>query len=269
MPVSQNGYTFGDISLTQLYTVTKDGRQMRFYRGAPGEMLADFFLWFDENIRDIDAGILDDWSWAVRVIRDGEAGSNHGSGTAGDVNATKWPLGSEASVYLTADEIARVNTKLKEYRGCIRWGANYTGRKDPMHFEINADLATVIRVWADIQAARKPAEPSVIVRAMQIHGMHYLDLGKVADGFWGPVTDKDVYAIRQAAYAHQFPFNVNSVQRLVGSQVVDGIWNTQDEVLLMGTVKVFQRAWGIVDDGVWGIDTERTWKAFQQRLYVG
>ena len=267
MVVSQNGYSANDVTQTKVYTVTKDGRTMRLRQGPAGEMLADFILWFDENIRDIDAGILDDWGYAERAIRGGVSLSNHASGTAGDVNATRWPLGSDASIYLTAAEIARINEKLKEYRGCIRWGQNYSGRKDPMHFEIDEDEATVAQVWDAVKAARANQGPSPITKAMQVHGMHYLDLGKDADGYWGPGTDKDVYAIRQAAYGHAFPFNVNSVQRLVGTAPT-GTWTEVDEAALAETVKVFQRAWGIEDDGVWGPNTERTWKAFQQRLYV-
>lgn len=267
MLTSQNGYPYGDISVTQLFTVTKDGRVMRFRKGAAGEMLADFIQWFDENIRDIDAGLLDDWSWAVRPIRDGEEGSNHGSGTAGDVDATKWPLGREATSYLTPAEIARVNEKLKEYRGCIRWGANYKGRKDPMHFEINQPEDVVTAVWADIQAARAAKGPSPIVRAMQL-AMHYPQLGKDWDGYWGPETDKDTYAIRQASYGNAFPFHVHNVQRLIGTEPTD-VWDPiTDENALQSVVAVFQRAWGIDDDGIWGMTTERTWKSFQQRLYT-
>lgn len=269
MAVSQNGYTYGDISLTTTYVVTKDGRTMRFLKGSPGEMLADFVRWFDENIRDIDAGILDDWSWAVREIRGGTSGSNHGSGTAVDINATRWNLGSDASVYLTAAEIAKVQTKLKEYRGCIRWGQNYSGRKDPMHFEIDQPASVVTQVWADIKAARANAGPSPIVKAMQT-AMNYPSLGKDVDGYWGPTTDKDVYAIRQAAYANTFPFGISPVQRLVGSQVVDGVWGAEDEIRLQGVVAVFQRAWGLGggDDGIWGQITERAWKSFQAKLFV-
>lgn len=151
MVFSQNGYAANDRSLITSYVVTKGGRRMWLRVGPPGEMLADFVLWFDENVRDIDSGILDDWSYAERPIR-GSASvlSNHASGTAVDVDATRWPLGVEPEAYLTAAEIAKVRAKLREYEGCIRWGGDYTGRKDPMHFEINRDAATVARVWAKI-----------------------------------------------------------------------------------------------------------------------
>jgi hypothetical protein len=152
MVLSQNGYIANDRSVITTYVVTTTGRKMALRQGPAGEMLAHFIRWFDENIRDIDPGILDEWGYAERLVRGGSDVSNHASGTAADVDATKWPLGVTATSYLTQPEIDKVHAKLRDYRGCIRWGADYTGRKDPMHFEIDRDEATVTRVWADIAA---------------------------------------------------------------------------------------------------------------------
>jgi hypothetical protein len=148
---SQNGWpVLFDSNGTAVYTIGSADRQIRLVAGPGGEMLADFFRWFDASIRDIDPGILDEWGWAVRPIRGQVSGySNHASATAGDVDATKWPIGSAPESYLTAAEIAKIRVKLREYRGCIRWGGDYIGRKDPMHFELDEDPATVARVWAE------------------------------------------------------------------------------------------------------------------------
>lgn len=149
MPASQNGYSANDRSVLQTYNVGKTKFLLR--KGAPGWLLWHFLTWFDENIRDINPGILDDWSYAERPIRGATALSNHASGTAADVDATKWPLGVAPEVYLTAAEIARVRAQLKLYEGAIRWGGDYTGRKDPMHFEINRDAAFCVRIQAKLQ----------------------------------------------------------------------------------------------------------------------
>jgi hypothetical protein len=151
MAVSQNGWPANDRSLITSYVVSDSGRKMALRKGPAGEMLADFFRWFDREVRDIDPGVLDEWGYAERNVRGSDDVSNHASGTAGDVDATKWPLGVTAESYLTDEEIARIRARLRRYRGCIRWGGDYTGRKDPMHFEIDEDEATVARVWADIQ----------------------------------------------------------------------------------------------------------------------
>ena len=152
MAVSQNGYTANDRTVITSYTVSDSGRKMSLRKGSPGELLAHFIRWFDASVRDIDPGIMDDWSYAERPIRGGTQLSNHASGTAADVDATKWPLGVQPEAYLTAAEIAKVRQQLRLYEGCIRWGGDYAGRKDPMHFEIDRDQASCDRVWAKLQS---------------------------------------------------------------------------------------------------------------------
>jgi hypothetical protein len=151
MPVSQNGYPANDRSSITTYTIGK-GCRVALRAGSAGAMLKHLADWFDAHIKDVDPGERDDWGYAERKIRGSSTTlSNHASGTALDVNATQWPLGSDPSVYLSAEQIAAVRRRLKLYQGCIRWGGDYTGRKDPMHFEINRDQATVDRVWKEIQ----------------------------------------------------------------------------------------------------------------------
>jgi hypothetical protein len=145
MVVSQNGWTANDRSVIQTYTVGK-GIKVPLRKGDAGFLLKHIADWFDANIKDIDAGILDDWGYAERDVRGGTDLSNHASGTAIDVNATKWPLGVEPTSYLTIDQINRLRQQLKFYEGAIRWGGDYVGRKDPMHLEIDADAATVTRI---------------------------------------------------------------------------------------------------------------------------
>lgn len=154
MAVSQNGWLANDRSVIKTYVVGQ-GIRIALRDGDAGFLLKDIADWFDANIKDIDPGILDDWGYAERPIRGGVELSNHASGTAIDVNATKWPLGVEPSSYLTDDQIRRVRERLKLYEGTIRWGGDYTGRKDPMHFEINAGAAEVARVANKIRNSTK------------------------------------------------------------------------------------------------------------------
>lgn len=155
---SQNGYPANDRSVLDAFYV--GDRKFLFRRGAPGLLLHHAISWFDANIKDINPGQVDDWSFAERPIRGGTELSNHASGTAGDVDATKWPLGVSPETYLSTEQIARWREHLKLYEGCIRWGGDYTGRKDPMHVEINKDEATCNRVWAKISGMGrvKPVE---------------------------------------------------------------------------------------------------------------
>ena len=131
--------------------------KVRLAPGAPGELLAHFARWFDDNIRDLDPGILDDWGWADRnVIGSATDVSNHAGGYAVDLNATQWALGAKASIYLTQAEIDAVHVQLRFYDGVIRWGGDYVGRTDPMHFEIIGTPEQVAAVWARISAPPPP-----------------------------------------------------------------------------------------------------------------
>ncbi|TFV83169.1 M15 family metallopeptidase [Blastococcus sp. CT_GayMR16] len=159
MVSSQNGFSANDRSQVETYLIGGKTK-VALRKGAPGWLLQHLGNWFDANIRDIDPGILDDWGYAERPIRGGTELSNHASGTALDVDATKWPLGVEPTKYLTKDEIAKLKDHLTLYEGAIRWGGDYTGRKDPMHFEINRDEAFCARIQAKLLAAPGYTPPS-------------------------------------------------------------------------------------------------------------
>lgn len=206
MPVSQNGWSANDRSVIETYVVG-NGIKVALREGDAGFVLQHFANWFDANIRDIDLnynnGDLDDWGYAERPIRGGSDLSNHASGTAIDINATQWPLGSAPSKYLTAAEVAKVRAQLKFYDGVIRWGGDYTGRKDPMHFEINSDAASVARVAAKIrgevaQPAPAPApsgDPDV--RWIQ-ERLNYWGWNLVVDGVRGIKTTTAIREFQKA-----------------------------------------------------------------------
>lgn len=154
MVTSQNGYSANDESVIGPYTVG-NSRVVRLRKGDTGFLLKDLADWFDKNIEDVDQG-ADDWGYAARTIRgDATTLSNHASGTALDLNATKHPLGVRGT--FSSAKTSAIRQHLKVYEGAIRWGGDYVNRPDEMHFEINADAATVKRVAAKIRAARKAA----------------------------------------------------------------------------------------------------------------
>jgi len=88
---------------------------------------------FHETIEPIDKGTLDDWGYCFRMIRGTtDSLSNHSSGTAIDLNATKHPLGKENT--FSPENAAKCIALAKKW-GC-KWGGTYRSRKDDMHFEI-------------------------------------------------------------------------------------------------------------------------------------
>ena len=98
-----------------------------------GPLLSAFAAEFHALIEPIDTGALDDWAFAYRMVRGTtDKLSNHSSGTAIDLNATKHPLGKAGTFPLA--KVPMIQALAKKY-GLV-WGGDYRGRKDEMHFEI-------------------------------------------------------------------------------------------------------------------------------------
>ena len=131
-PASKDPHEIG----VKSYAIADSGVRLRCAeKVAP--LLVAFASQFHEHIEPIDDG-NDDWGYAYRPIRgQTENLSNHSSGTAIDLNATKHPLGA-AGTFSTV-QVALIQALCKKYG--IRWGGDYKGRKDEMHFEISLDEA--------------------------------------------------------------------------------------------------------------------------------
>jgi len=95
-------------------------------------LLINFAKEFNELIEPLEGGAFDDWGYAYRDVR-GVAGklSNHASGTAIDLNATKHPLKSINT--FDAAKVPMLKALVKKYG--LAWGGDWN-RKDEMHFEI-------------------------------------------------------------------------------------------------------------------------------------
>lgn len=71
--------------------------------------------------------------------------SNHSSGTAFDYHAPRHPLGKSGT--FNAGQVKTIRTIIHaECEGCIRWGGDYSGRKDEMHFEVIKPESECMRV---------------------------------------------------------------------------------------------------------------------------
>jgi len=100
---------------------------------AVAPLLVGFAAEFHELIEPIDDGSLDDWGYCFRQVRGDTVNlSNHSSGTAIDLNATKHPLGNVGTFPI--EKVPMIRALAKKY-GLI-WGGDYRNRKDEMHFEI-------------------------------------------------------------------------------------------------------------------------------------
>jgi hypothetical protein len=139
MATSQNGWPVLEAGSPLLHTwviPAKTGAvRITMRNGSAGFLLAHFLLWFAEKVQPLAGKVADDWGYAYRPIRGQSSGfSNHASGTAADGNAVEHPLGRIGTFQGT--KIAAIRRRLRFYGGAIRWGGDYQGRKDEMHYEI-------------------------------------------------------------------------------------------------------------------------------------
>ena len=131
---SQNGWKASKnqvlIGIKQ-FTVPGTDRKFRLQKHA-GKILVQVAKEFHERVEPIDEGTFDDWGYAYREVRFGNGDlSNHASGTAIDLNATKHPLGKMNTFTKPQQKIIR---EICSKYG-VRWGGDFK-RPDDMHFEI-------------------------------------------------------------------------------------------------------------------------------------
>jgi hypothetical protein len=107
---------------------------------AVAPILVGFCKEFHELVEPIDQGQLDDWGYAFRMTRGSDKVlSNHSSGTAVDLNASKHPLGKSNT--FNKEQCNIITLLITKYG--LAWGGHYKKRKDEMHFEIKMDKEQV------------------------------------------------------------------------------------------------------------------------------
>jgi len=156
MAKSQNGYPVleSPSDCVKWIIPMKKGSPKHFVLkpGPAGYVLAHFALFFHESVEPLNTQAKwDDWGYAKRPVRGARMTySNHSSGTAIDCNATEHPLGSVGS--FTDKQEKLIHDRIRNLmRGLIRWGGDYKGRKDEMHFEIVGDSKAVASLAKRLQ----------------------------------------------------------------------------------------------------------------------
>jgi hypothetical protein len=176
MANSQNGWlvldndTTGQPPRLRHWDVPAADRDILLRDGSAGFLLIHLAMWFDAKIERIDTGQFDDWGYASRPIRGSSTTySNHASGTAMDLNATRHPLGIPASKNFSKEQIVAIHKRLPFYKGCIRWGGDYKNRPDPMHWELDKGMKDVekrARELCDSKRGKKILEANPGARAL-------------------------------------------------------------------------------------------------------
>ena len=133
--VSQNGWPASsspsDVDIVTVSLPLQRGTKKIQVARKAADALQEIVTWWDANVEPVtELG-----SYNYREIRGYEGTgtlSNHSSGTAVDINASKHPLGAEGTV--SAAMQALIIAKAASLG--LRWGGEYRNRKDEMHFEV-------------------------------------------------------------------------------------------------------------------------------------
>jgi uncharacterized protein YukE len=156
-PVSQNGWPVNPPRGAR--TIPGTNVRVNVADGPAGDVLMHVLGQVSSRVEDISldsqAGERDDWGYAERNVRGSGDISNHASATAVDMNATRHVLGAQGT--FTTEQSTEIRRILGEVDNVVRWGGDYTGRRDEMHFEIIGTQEQVRAVADRLRAAQQPA----------------------------------------------------------------------------------------------------------------
>jgi hypothetical protein len=142
MTTSQNGWPIDPARASR--NVPGTGVNLVVVDGPGGDILLYVATQFNQRVEGLDTSPPDDWGYAHRVIAGTSTWSNHASATAIDLNATRHPQGRRGT--FTAGQVQVIRQILAECQGLIRWGGDYSGTVDEMHWEI-VGSANSVAAW--------------------------------------------------------------------------------------------------------------------------
>lgn len=201
------------------------------FPGGVNEVAAPVMASLARQLHEHVEAARDGWCWgyAYRRIRGSSTRwSNHAWGLAIDFNAPRHPMGLRGT--FSADEARRCRV-IAHRHGC-RWGGDYTGRPDEMHFEFMGTPDAARRLARDLPGYTPPASAG-------------------SDGIeWGPWRDVRPGG-RTLDVGDRGHDDVEVLQRFLGAD--DDGWygpNTEDDVRRYQTMR------GLTHDGICG---PKTW----------
>jgi peptidoglycan hydrolase-like protein with peptidoglycan-binding domain len=161
------------------------------------------------------------WGYNYRPNRNANNLSCHASATAIDCNAPRHPNGKRGT--FRPAQVKAIRAILAECSGVVRWGGDFHGTPDEMHFEINANAAAVHKAALHIEALTHkpvPAPPKPAVRKIPAWWTRPFQTGSTdvaavkavqtrlrvapVDGDFGRMTMRAVVAFKKA---HGLPGN--------------------------------------------------------------
>lgn len=201
---SYNGWPFVTSSALARAVVPGTGDvRIEILAGPVATVLNAWAALWHKNIRRIDVfRPRDYWGWSA--VNDHPT-SNHLSGTAIDLNATTLPFRQRT---MPADQRARVDQMVRDFRGVVAWGGHWTNPSDEMHAEIavrpgDHRLTTLARdlssgylsvPWGGattepIGLRRGDSGPAVLALQKRLNRDYPRYSELVEDGIFGPHTE--------------------------------------------------------------------------------
>lgn len=232
----------------------------RVLKGDVEFLFIDLVKQFDKYVEDVDLG-EDDWGYANKLVYDSDKISCHASGTAIDLNATRHPIGRRGT--FSAPQLKNLEKILKRYSGVIVWGGVWD-RADDMHFEISGSPEkvknAVAKLKKTIAAETAPVRPKNYEMNVRIQrNLRKLEL------YFGAIDGVDGKVQRAAVKKYQ------AAQRAPFKLVADGVWGPTTEKHYQWVIKLqnAMNKFGKVSssrlyvDGDYGIVTVRKVKTLQ------
>jgi hypothetical protein len=135
MSTTPNGYeVITTIDDCKLYPI-KTGLTLPLRPGAHGYVLAYFLKGFDKRVEPLRTDTT--FGYAKRPNTNSpDEFSEHAAGTAVDANSTDHPNGRDNT--FTDIEEAELRSLLSVFDGFIKWGGDFNGTKDEMHFQLES-----------------------------------------------------------------------------------------------------------------------------------
>lgn len=132
MALSQNGWPValaGDV-----VRLEAGGVAFTVRRGAAAVIFGWLIQRYADTVEPLISGQCG--GWVVRAIGTGKTISNHASATAVDLNWGEHPDNQPAAKSMTAEQIGACRAIVEACDGVIRWGEDFDGEPDPMHWEL-------------------------------------------------------------------------------------------------------------------------------------
>jgi hypothetical protein len=270
---SQNGWSAGSSSTVPLSALAVGAATFPagVRRGDVHVVLGHVARRFDSEVEALVKG----WCWghSYRPISGSTTLSNHSSGTAIDLNAPRHPLGAPGT--FTATQRSHIRSILNSCNGVVRWGGDYSGRKDEMHFEINvrpgdARLAALAKrlgggsgtptptpiAWTTVRRGASGFRVTAVQHLLRQRG-----LSLSVDGSFGPTTQTRVSSFQRSKGL--------TADGIVGPKtwsalVVAVQRGSRGQAVVAAQKLLTHRGYSLSADGVFGAMTETKTRAYQQ-----